>query len=55
MKHHTTYWRPTSALLLGEDHKLSSICDEDFHLLINQATMRWAASGKDTQKANQDQ
>jgi len=54
MKHHTTYWRPTSALL-PEDHKLSSICEEDFYLLISQATMRWVASGKDTQKANQDQ
>jgi len=34
---------PRSVLLLPEDHKLSSLGDEDFQLPISHAAVRWVA------------
>jgi len=44
-----------AALLLPDEHQLTSVGKEDFHLPISHAAVRWVASGGEAQKANQGQ
>lgn len=44
-----------AALLLPDEHQLASVGEDDFHLPISHAAVRWVASSGEAQKANQGQ
>ena len=44
-----------TALLLPDNHYLVSVGEEDFHLPISHAAVRWVASGGEAQKSNRGQ
>jgi signal transduction histidine kinase len=44
-----------AALLLPDEHQLASVGEDEFHLPISHAAVRWVASGGEAQKANQGQ